>query len=131
MLVLEALIHHPYQTLSFLGGTFLLCYVVYQRFFHPLARYPGPFLASLTDLWQVNQFLTLKQPYHLTELHAKYGQVVRYGPEKLSITDEAAVQILYQKSGRSFPKTEFYDAYGAAHPSVFGMRDQSVTAFKA
>lgn len=40
----------------------LVSYIVYQRFFHPLASYPGPFLASITDLWQVFQFLSLDQP---------------------------------------------------------------------
>ncbi|RFU25952.1 hypothetical protein B7463_g10382, partial [Scytalidium lignicola] len=103
-----------------------LGYIVYQRYFHPLARYPGPFLASITDLWQVYQFWTLKQPYHLTELHEKYGPFVRYGPDKLSITAEEAIPIIYQKGGRMMPKTEFYDAYGAAHPNVFGMRDDNI-----
>jgi len=104
----------------------LLLYVVYQRCFHPLAKYPGPFLASITDLWQVNQYLTLKQPYTLTALHEKYGPFVRYGPDKLSTTCESAVSIIYQKGGKSMPKTEFYDAYGAAHPNVFGMRNEAL-----
>lgn len=104
----------------------LLGYIVYQRFFHPLAKYPGPFLASLTDLWQTQQFWTLKQPYHLTVLHEKYGPFVRYGPDKLSITTEDAVPVIYQKGGRSMPKTEFYDAYGSSHPNIFGMRDEAV-----
>jgi hypothetical protein len=102
-------------------------YVVYQRWLHPLAAFPGPFLASLTDLWQVHQFLTLKQPYRLTELHEKYGQFVRYGPDKLSITAEDAIPILYQKAGRLMPKTEFYDAYGSGIPNVFNMRDEAVS----
>jgi hypothetical protein len=102
-------------------------YVTYQVYFHPLARFPGPFLASVTDLWQVYEFLTLKQPYNLTELHAKYGQFVRYGPDKLSITAEDAVPLIYQKGGRAMPKTEYYDAFGAAHPNVFGMRDEEVS----
>ncbi|KAH7391591.1 putative benzoate 4-monooxygenase cytochrome P450 [Cadophora sp. MPI-SDFR-AT-0126] len=101
----------------------LAVYVVYQRFLHPLAKFPGPFLASLTDLWQTYQFMTLQQPYHLTELHEKYGSIVRYGPDKLSITDEACIALIYQKSAKAMPKTEFYDAYGAAHPNIFGMRD--------
>lgn len=104
-----------------------LLYVVYQRYLHPLAKYPGPFLASVTDLWQAHQFFTLQQPYNLTKLHEKYGPVVRYGPDKLSVTYESAVPIIYQKSARSMPKTEFYDAYGAAHPNVFGMRDEIVS----
>ncbi|OQV02390.1 hypothetical protein CLAIMM_07595 [Cladophialophora immunda] len=108
----------------------LIVYVVYQRFFHPLAKYPGPFLASLTDVWQAYQFMTLQQPYHLTKLHERYGPIVRYGPDKLSITDEDCIPIIYQKSAKSMPKTEFYDAYGAAHPNVFGMRDENVHSIR-
>ncbi|KAL1634487.1 hypothetical protein SLS58_010640 [Diplodia intermedia] len=123
----------PFHVLSLvvLALAIYVCgYVIYQRFFHPLAGYPGPFLASLTDLWQAHQFYTLKQPYHLTELHAKYGSFVRYGPDKLSVTAEDAVSTIYQKGGRTMPKTEFYDAYGAAHPNVFGMRDEAAHSIR-
>ncbi|KAI1879080.1 hypothetical protein JX265_003257 [Neoarthrinium moseri] len=102
-----------------------IAYLVYQRYFHPLACYPGPFWASITDLWQVYQFWTLRQPYTLTELHERYGSFVRYGPDKLSITAEEVVPLVYQKGGRLMPKTEFYDAYGANIPNVFGMRDEN------
>lgn len=117
---------HTAYLLLFLGIIFLIIFVVYQRWLHPLAEYPGPFWASVTDLWQVQQFLSLKQPYHLTELHEKYGPFVRYGPDKISITAEEAVPLLYQKGARNMPKTEFYDAYGAKIPNVFGMRDENV-----
>lgn len=118
----------PYGILGlvFLVGS-LAFYIIYQRFFHPLAAYPGPFWASITDVWQVSQFLSLNQPYYLTELHEKHGPFVRYGPDKLSITAEEAVPLIYQKGGRNMPKTEFYDAYGAKIPNVFGMRDESVS----
>ncbi|KAF9877214.1 cytochrome p450 monooxygenase [Colletotrichum karsti] len=98
-------------------------YIIYQRYFHPLADFPGPFWASVTDLWQVIQFLSLKQPYNLTELHEKYGEFVRYGPDNLSITAEEVVPLVYQKGGRRMPKTEYYDAFGSNIPNVFGMRD--------
>lgn len=104
-----------------------LVYVVYQRWLHPLSKYPGPFWASLTDLWQVREFLSLNQPYNLTALHEKYGPIVRYGPDKLSITAEEAIPLLYQKGSRNMPKTEFYDAYGAKTPNVFGMRDEDAS----
>jgi hypothetical protein len=126
MALLGLLAQSPLATGGILLLAVLLFYIIYQRHFHPLAKYPGPFLASLTDLWQVHQFLSLQQPYNLTKLHERYGSIVRYGPDKLSITHESAIPIIYQKSGRSIPKTEFYDAYGAAHPNVFGMRDESV-----
>ncbi|OLN96818.1 Pisatin demethylase 5 [Colletotrichum chlorophyti] len=100
----------------------LTSYVIYQRYFHPLAKYPGPFWASITDVWQVCQFLSLKQPYKLTDLHERHGQFVRYGPDKLSITAEEVVPLVYQKGGQRMPKTEYYDAFGSNVPNVFGMR---------
>jgi cytochrome P450 len=100
-------------------------YIVYQRWWHPLAKYPGPWLASITDLWQVKQFLSLKQPYNLADLHAKHGPVIRYGPDKISITHEEAIAAIYQAPSRLLPKTEFYDAFGGAHPNVFGTRDET------
>lgn len=112
---------------SIATALFLIGYVLYQRYLHPLAKFPGPFLASLTDLWQVHQFLTLKQPYTLTKLHEQYGPIVRYGPDKLSIIDESAVSSIYQKGARTMPKTEFYDAFAGAHPSVFSMKDEAVS----
>lgn len=128
--LLEQLLPSAGKALPAVGVFFILViigYVIYHVYFHPLARFPGPFLASVTDLWQVYQFLTLRQPYNLTELHAKYGQFVRYGPDKLSITSEDAIPSIYQKGGRMMPKTEYYDAFGAAHPNVFGMRDEAVS----
>ncbi|KZL68515.1 benzoate 4-monooxygenase cytochrome [Colletotrichum incanum] len=100
----------------------LTAYIIYQKYFHPLAEYPGPFLASITDLWQVHEFLSLKQPYNLTKLHERYGEFVRYGPDKLSITAEDVVPLVYQKGGQRLPKTEFYEAFGSKTPNVFGMR---------
>ncbi|KAL4934251.1 cytochrome P450 [Aspergillus undulatus] len=124
--IAEPLAARPLTIIILAIGAISLVYVAYQRYLHPLAKYPGPLLASITDLWQAHQFYTLKQPYNLTRLHERYGPVVRYGPDKLSVTHESAVSIIYQKSARSMPKTEFYDAYGAAHPNVFGMRDEAL-----
>ncbi|KAL4795355.1 cytochrome P450 [Aspergillus venezuelensis] len=125
-IIIESLTERPLIAGVAVAATIALVYNGYQHYLHPLARYPGPYLASLTDLWQAHQFYTLKQPYYLTELHEKYGPIVRYGPDKLSIIHESAIPVIYQRSAKSMPKTEFYDAYGAAHPNVFGMRDEAL-----
>jgi hypothetical protein len=125
--LIQAVLGNPVTSVAIILAFNLIIYSVYQRFLHPLAKYPGPFLASLTDLWQVYQFMALQQPYNLTKLHAKYGSIIRYGPDKLSITHEDAIQTIYQKGGRMMPKTEFYEAYGAAHPNVFNIRDENVS----
>ncbi|KAM5343984.1 hypothetical protein ACJ41O_012521 [Fusarium nematophilum] len=123
--LLLTVVDNPASLAALLSGLVvsgLTAYVIYQRCFHPLAGYPGPFLASVTDLWQVHQYLSLNQPYNLTELHEKYGEFVRYGPDKLSITAEEAIPLIYQKGGRRMPKTEFYDAFGGKTANIFGMR---------
>ena len=117
----------PLATGCALLAAIVVRYVVYQRYLHLLAKYRGPFLASITDLWQVHQFLSLQHPYHLTTLHRQYDPIVRYRPDKLSITHESAIPIIYQKSAKYMPKNQFYDAYGAAHPNMFGMRDEVVS----
>lgn len=124
MAVLESIFHPPLLSAIILLS--IASYIIYWRYLHPLSQYPGPFLASLTDLWQVYQYTTLRQPYHLTALHERYGPVVRYGPDKISVTHESAIPLTYQNGARAMPKTEFYDAYGAAHPNIFGMRDENV-----
>ncbi|KAJ5094795.1 hypothetical protein N7456_010656 [Penicillium angulare] len=109
----------------------LTVYILYQRFWHPFARYPGPFLASLTDVWQVKEWLTGKQPYHLTELHAKYGPIVRYGPDKLSVTCKDAVQTVYVRGHKIMPKTEYYEAFGQPNdPNLFNQRNQESHAIR-
>jgi hypothetical protein len=70
--------------------------------------------------------LSLQQPYNLTDLHEKYGQFIRYGPDKFGTTAVDAIRIVFQKGERMFPKTEFYDACGdGITPNTFGIRDEA------
>lgn len=104
----------------------LLClYVIYYRCFHPLARYPGPFFASFTNLWKVYQLSTLRMPEKLRQMHEKYGDVVRVGPNDVSFNTRNAVSTIY-KAGRSLPKTGFYDGFTTFNPNLFGTRDDEV-----
>lgn len=64
----------------------VLFYVIYQCFFSPLAKYPGPFWAKLTKLYRA--YLSLRGHAHrdFIALHKKYGNVVRVAPNELYFT---------------------------------------------
>lgn len=45
--------------------------IVYRRFFHPLAKTPGPFLPAVTTLYQ--SYYNSRYYLEIERLHKKYG----------------------------------------------------------
>jgi hypothetical protein len=62
--------------------------------FHPLAAYPGPRLARISRFWATHQVLKGRQHILSHELFARYGNVVRTGPNHLIIRDDTAVSVV-------------------------------------
>lgn len=50
-----------------------LCRCIYNRYFHPLAKFPGPFLASISDLNNALQYFSGQEHLVDWEMHKKYG----------------------------------------------------------
>lgn len=76
-----------------LGLIFL--WLVRNRYYHGLNKYPGPFLASLTDWWRfIDVYKRRPERTHIA-LHKKYGPVVRLGPNTLSFSDPEALKTIY------------------------------------
>lgn len=119
------------SSLGCIGATSLLLwvllsgYVSYMRLLHPLARYPGPVLASLTNIWKAYYVYRLDLHEKLVELHKQHGPVVRIGPNHLHFWNGEAISTIY-KGGRKMGKTEFYDAFTAFNPNLFGGTDEDV-----
>jgi hypothetical protein len=110
---------------SAVAGFLVLGYVVYYRYLHPLAKYPGPPLASVTNLWKTYHLWNLHLPHTLVRLHEQYGDVVRVGPNDLSFRNPDAVNTIY-KAGRQLQKTSFYDGFTTFNPNLFGTQDEEV-----
>lgn len=55
---------------------YYVSWIFYARFFHPYARIPGPFLASISRLWLVRAVRGGKAHVITRELHEKYGRPV-------------------------------------------------------
>ena len=47
--------------------------IIYYRFFHPLAKFPGPFWASVTRLWIAYHNVKEDEVYLELDLHKKHG----------------------------------------------------------
>ncbi|KAI0506267.1 cytochrome P450 monooxygenase-like protein [Xylaria bambusicola] len=73
-----------------------LSILVYRVFYHRLSKYPGPFLARLTNFYITKRSI---KKLHLFEeirkLHEEYGDYVRVGPSELSIADPEAVLAIH------------------------------------
>lgn len=78
---------------------------IYNRYFHPLRHFPGPFWASVSDffkLWVVHT----KQIHMLgLEAHKKYGPVIRVAPNLLTFNDPKLLPTVYH---RRVDKTDMY-----------------------
>ncbi|KAK6538472.1 hypothetical protein TWF694_010055 [Orbilia ellipsospora] len=72
-----------------------------------LRRIPGPFLAGLTNLWRVYYVKRGDAQDTYVRLHKKYGNVVRVGPNSVSVSGLEAIQAIYNVQDK-FPKSEFY-----------------------
>ncbi|TFK79961.1 high nitrogen upregulated cytochrome P450 monooxygenase 2 [Polyporus arcularius HHB13444] len=66
---------------------------------HPLACYPGPISLRLSKLWMAFISRSGYQHLYYKDLHERYGNVVRIGPNELSIREPSAVMALVGPSG--------------------------------
>ena len=52
----------------------LVCNGIYNRYFHPLRQFPGPFWGSVTDFYKIYLIATKHISTYEMELHHKYGR---------------------------------------------------------
>lgn len=85
--------------------------MLWKHVHHPLHRFPGPFLASWSNILHSYWFLSGRQPYHLLQLHEKYGPVVRTAPNELSFSSVNSWKDIYgfRQGHKTFVKSPFYD----------------------
>ncbi|KAF9892137.1 hypothetical protein FE257_002543 [Aspergillus nanangensis] len=110
------------QTLTILLPLFflyILSTAIYNRYFHPLRHFPGPFWASLTSLWycQTIRFGKARNVQHA--LHRQYGDFVRIGPNYLAVSDPSAIETIFgPKNGAVWRKGNFYDGFDVHIPNA-------------
>ncbi|KAL2059856.1 hypothetical protein VTL71DRAFT_10011 [Oculimacula yallundae] len=94
-----------------------------------LCKLPGPRVARYSNFWRLRTSNSGFAPQKFRELHRKYGDVVRIGPNHVSISDPSLIPIIYGVSSK-FIKSSFYETLtphidGAPLDSIFSTKSQS------
>lgn len=97
---------------SILAALFLweLGWVIYCRTLHPLSKFPGPFLASISRLWLWKTSHTGQLHYVQASLHQRYGKLVRIAPNELACSDPYMVKEIY-RTQNPLEKSDFYTTW--------------------
>ncbi|KAK0659902.1 Pisatin demethylase [Lasiodiplodia hormozganensis] len=104
----------------------IFAYVVYQLYLSPLAKIPGPFSAKLSRLWITKHSWDGDMHRTVIELHNKHGNLVRTGPNEVSVADLSAIKKIYG-AGTKFQKSEWYGVWqGRRKFDLFAGRDEAI-----
>ncbi|EMD40236.1 hypothetical protein CERSUDRAFT_112429 [Gelatoporia subvermispora B] len=129
--VVHSVLERPLLLVVLLPSVLLaVALVAHLRDPHHLRSYPGPFLASLTDLWLAYKVWVGDRSPGVHELHKKHGTFLRIGPNHISIASPAALGVIYSHS-HPLLKSDFYDGLATfSAPGTFTVRDRVAHARK-
>jgi len=82
--------------------------MVYNVYFHPLSKFPGPKLWAATKIPYVNSLLAGRLPHDVFWLHRTYGPVVRTGPDEISYSSAEAWKDIYGHQSKLAKSETFY-----------------------
>lgn len=74
---------------------YVLSHGIYNAYFHPLSKFPGPKLSGATDIVAAFYAVLGRRSKYSEKLHTKYGDVVRTRPNELSFIGENAWKDVY------------------------------------
>ncbi|KAI0835325.1 cytochrome P450 [Hypoxylon sp. FL0890] len=83
------------------GVLYWLGWCTYCLWFHPLAKYPGPKFAAVSEIWFIWSWTTGRYPHILEEAHRKYGDVIRIAPNELSFATIEAHRDIYSTPSKT------------------------------
>jgi cytochrome P450 len=114
---IELVINHKWSVLASIVLLHITTTCSYRRFFHPLAKIPGPFLPAVTKLYQ--SCYNCRYYLEIERLHAQYGPVVRITPNEVHIaTNSEDYDKIYHVGSKYSKSPNFYNALCAPHSSV-------------
>ncbi|KAB5583597.1 cytochrome P450 [Coniochaeta sp. 2T2.1] len=89
---------------------------IYNIFFHPLSRVPGPFIARFSRFWKFYSVYRVNFQETNLNVHKKYGPVVRIAPNDVSVWSAEAMMTVHGL-GTEFTKGAWYNAVRIKDPN--------------
>lgn len=108
-------------TLAIVVVAFVLCYFASVVLKPSLIRIPGPWLAKFSNLYRLRLNQRGRFSHDLLDLHRKYGEYVRIGPNVVSISDKRVVGSIYGRGAANFPKVSAHPRLTARDP-ILGLK---------
>ncbi|KAF2108558.1 cytochrome P450 [Lophiotrema nucula] len=106
--------HATYSNILGLSAVLTIAYLlftaIYRLYFHPLAKFPGPFWARVSS-WP-SYWHTVKQDRHvwLFQLQEQYGSTFRYRPDAVLFNTPTAFRHIYGPKGNT-KKGDYYKVW--------------------
>lgn len=63
-----------------LSVIYMVVITIYNLYFHPLAKYPGPCLARISPVYSIWGLFRGRWPFDVHQLHLKHGPILRTMP---------------------------------------------------
>ncbi|KAL2068442.1 hypothetical protein VTL71DRAFT_16540 [Oculimacula yallundae] len=115
-----------YSQLAFAILCYGLAHVVsvsiYRLTLHPYAKYPGPFLGKLTNLYAVYHAYIGDVHSDVEGCHLTYGKFVRYRPNAILVNSVQGFHDIYG-NGKKIRKAEGYKVHG--RNNLLGIQDKT------
>ncbi|KAJ6263440.1 Cytochrome P450 monooxygenase orf2 [Drechslerella dactyloides] len=95
---------------------------IYQLYFSPLAKVPGPWYTAVSRYWLARVSLQGRRIFAVHDLHLKYGPYVRIAPNEVSVSEIEAVKQIHS-SHNNFSKPTWYADVANGVKSAFAIVD--------
>lgn len=87
----------------------LLAFFLNNKFYKGLNKYPGHWAAGYTNWWRFYDVSKRSPEWTHIRLHRKHGDIVRLGPNVLSVADPKALKIIYGLN-KGMTKVSFFSS---------------------
>ncbi|KAK6542546.1 hypothetical protein TWF694_006493 [Orbilia ellipsospora] len=102
---------------------YLVADAIYQLYFSPLSKIPGPWYCAISRLWLISQVFKARLSKEVHILHERYGPYVRVSPHEISVADISSIRKIHGTQD-VFPKSEWYEVSGGSKGmGIIGITD--------